>query len=254
VIAGLVAWFFATRGSGRTTVPNVVGMRSQAAAERLHEAHLKDLPTTGASSRPQGVVFAQQPGAGVRVDKNDTVTISISSGAARRPIPDVTDLPEAQATQRLTAAGFAPQVKRVSSKRQKGTVFKQVPTAGVTATKGTTVVVSVSAGVKTVAVPSLVGETQGDAVAQVTKLGLDPMLQDVPSKKPVGEIVAQRPSAGKKIGKGSTVVLDVSSGSAAGTTTVRTTTARTTTARTTTARTTTVRTTSTTSTTVTTGG
>lgn len=228
VIAGLLLWYFLSRGPGKTTVPNVDGLRSSDAAARLHAAHLKDLPITGASTRPPGIVFAQRPGAGTQMDKNQTVTISISSGLAGTPVPNVTGLPEAQATTQLTARGFKVQVQRLPGTRPKGLVFAQQPVAGVTAVKATTVVLSVSTGVQRVTMPSLVGQTQGAAVTQLTKLGLKPQLKNVPSAQPAGQVVAQKPSPGAKVDKGSTVALNVSSGSGTGTTTVQTTTTTTT--------------------------
>jgi serine/threonine-protein kinase len=224
VVAGLLLWYFLARGPGKTTVPNVVGLRSSDAAARLHAAHLKDLPTTGASAKRPGIVFAQQPSAGTQVDKNRTVTISISSGRASTPVPNVTGLPETQATTQLTARGFKAQVERRASTRAQGIVFAQQPAAGVTAVKGTTVILSVSSGVQRVTVPAVVGQTQGAAVTQLTKLGLNPQLKNVPSTQPAGQVIAQDPAPGAKVDKGSTVTLNVSSGSGGATTTAQTTT------------------------------
>ena len=219
VVAGLLLWYFLARGPGKTAVPNVVGLRSSDAAARLHAAHLKDLPTTGASTKRPGIVFAQQPSAGTQVDKNRTVTISISSGRASTPVPNVTGLPETQATTQLTARGFKAQVERRASRRAQGIVFAQQPAAGVTAVKGTTVILSVSSGVQRVTVPAVVGQTQGAAVTQLTTLGLKPQLKNVPSTQPAGQVLAQNPAPGAKVDKGSTVTLNISSGPGGGTTT-----------------------------------
>jgi beta-lactam-binding protein with PASTA domain len=223
VVAGLLLWFFLSRGSDKRTVPDVVGMNSNAAARRLHDKDLNAIPNTAPSSRPVGIVFAQRPGAGTRVKKGSDVTISISGGLARKAVPNVTDLPVAQAQQQLTSAGFQTVVKRVASTRTKGVVTTQDPAPGVTAVKGATVTLSVSNGQKPVVVPSLVGLTQGAAVTQLTKAGLKPQLQNVASRKPAGQVVSQKPPAGKQVDKGSTVVLNVSSGAGGGTTTVQTT-------------------------------
>ena len=224
VVAGLLLWYFLARGPGKTTVPDVVGLRSNDAAARLHAAHLKDLPTTGASTKRPGIVFAQRPSAGTQADKNQTVTISISSGRASTPVPNVTGLPEAQATTQLTAKGFKAQIQRRASARAQGIVFAQQPAAGVTAVKGTRVILSVSSGVQRVTIPAVVGQTQGAAVTQLTTLGLKPQLKNVPSAQPAGQVIAQNPAPGAKVDKGSTVTLNISSGSGGGTTTAQTTT------------------------------
>jgi beta-lactam-binding protein with PASTA domain len=229
VIAGLLIWFFATRGSDKSTVPDVIGLREDVAAKRIHQKGLTAIPTTAPSRRPVGVVFAQQPDPGVRLKKGSDVTISVSGGPARKSVPDVTDLPLKQATTKLIRAGFQTKVKRVASTRPKGIVTAQQPVAGVTAARGTTVLLSVSNGRKPVIVPSLLGLTQGVAVTRLTKLGLKPRLKNVASDKPAGEVVTQAPAAGQEVDKGSAVKLEISTGRPS-TTTVRTTTTTATTA------------------------
>jgi beta-lactam-binding protein with PASTA domain len=231
VVGGLLAWYFLTRGDDKTTVPNVIGLKEDVAAKRIDDSGLKAVPRTGQSDRPQGVVFAQAPGAGTQLDEGQTVTISISAG--RQSVPDVTGLQEQQAVQQLQNAGLETQVRRVPSSRPKGTVLSQSPGAGVVAVSGTTVTLTVSNGVQPVVVPSVVGQQQGAAVNTLTGLGLKTDLNNVPSAKPAGTVVAQKPAAGKEVAKGSTVSLNVSTGSggrgSTTTTTVPTTTAGTTT-------------------------
>ncbi len=230
VIGGLLAWWLLSRGDDTSTVPNVIGLRSAVAAQRIHDKDLKVTPVTGQSKRPPDVVFAQRPGAGTQLGHGQTVTISISSG--RQAIPDVTSLPLKQAQTRLTAAGFQSEVARAASSRPKGIVIEQSPVAGVTAVRGTTVKLSVSSGVKPVVVPQVVGKTQGSAVNALTGVGLKPVLHNVASTKPAGIVVAQKPPAGKEVDKGSKVTLNVSTGTAPTTTVATTTTAATTAATT----------------------
>ena len=227
VIGGLLAWYFLTRGSEKTTVPNVIGLRADAAAARIRDKGLDASPRTGASNRPPNVVFAERPGPGTRLGKGQNVTIFISSG--RHTIPDVTGLPLQQARTQLTGAGFQVEVKRVASSRPKGIVVDQQPVAGVSAASGTTVKLSVSSAAKPVVVPTLVGKSQGAAVAALTKLKLKPALHNVPSAQPAGTVVGQKPPAGKEVDKGSTVTVNVSTGSASTTTTTTATTTTTTT-------------------------
>jgi beta-lactam-binding protein with PASTA domain len=231
VVGGLLAWWLLTRGDDKSTVPNVIGLRSQVAAARIHDKDLKVTPVTGQSKRPPDVVFAQAPGAGTQLGHGQTVTISISSG--RLAVPEVTALPVQQAQQRLTNQGFQSEVKRVASSRPKGIVIEQSPVAGVTAVRGTTVKLNVSSGAKPVIVPQVVGQTQGSAVNALTGVGLKPVLHNVPSAKPAGVVVAQKPAAGKEVDKSSKVSLNISTGTGPSTTTVATTTTTATTATTT---------------------
>jgi len=222
VVGGLLAWYFLSRGSDKATVPNVIGLREDAAAVRIHDRGLDVLPRTDASNRPPGIVFAEKPGPGTQLDKGQAVTIFISSG--RLGVPDVTGLPLADAQQKLTAKGFKAEVKRVASSRPEGIVIGQEPVAGVTAASGTTVTLNVSSGIKPVLVPRVVGQTQGAAVDALTKLGLKPVLKNVPSDKPVGTVVGQNPPTGKEVETGAKVVVNVSTGAGPSTATVATTT------------------------------
>jgi beta-lactam-binding protein with PASTA domain len=227
VAGGLLAWYFLSRGDDKAVVPNVIGLREQQAQIRIQDRGLEPLSRSGQSDRPQGVVFAEEPGAGTQLGKGQTVTISVSSG--RLAIPDVTALPLADAQQKLQARGFKAEVKRVASTRPKGIVLEQDPAAGVTAVRGTTVTLSVSSGAEPVVVPRVVGQTQGAAVQALTALGLKPVLQNVPSDRPAGTVVGQKPPAGKEVDKGAEVTVNVSTGTGQPTTTTTTTTTATTT-------------------------
>ena len=231
VVGGLLAWYFLSRGDDKAVVPNVIGLREQEAAIKIHDEGLDVLARTGQSNRPPNVVFAEKPGPGTQLDKGQTVTIFVSSG--RLAVPNLIGLQEPQAVQKLQATGFKVEVKRVASTRPKGIVIDQDPVAGVTAVSGTTVTISVSSGVKPVVVPRVVGQTQGDAVQSLTKVGLAPVLQNVPSDKPVGTVVGQKPPAGKEVDKGSKVTVNVSTGTGSATTTTTTAATTTTTATTT---------------------
>jgi beta-lactam-binding protein with PASTA domain len=231
VIGGLLAWYFLSRDDDKAVVPNVIGLREQQAEIRIEDRGLDALSRSGQSNRPQGVVFAEKPGAGTQLDKGQTVTIFVSSG--RLAIPDVTGSKLADAQQKLQALGFEVEVKRVASTKPKGIVLDQDPAAGVTALRGTTVTLNVSSGAKPVVVPRVVGQTQGDAVQALTALGLKPVLQNVPSDQPAGTVVGQKPPAGKEVDKGAQVTVNVSTGTGQSTTTTTTATTATTTTGTT---------------------
>jgi serine/threonine-protein kinase len=70
-------------------------------------------------------------------------------------------------------------------------------------------------------------------VTTLTRLGLEAVLRNVPSAEPAGLVVAQNPPAGKEVDKGSSVTVNISSGTGPGTTTLSTTTVATTTTATT---------------------
>jgi beta-lactam-binding protein with PASTA domain/tRNA A-37 threonylcarbamoyl transferase component Bud32 len=68
-------------------------------------------------------------------------------------------------------------------------------------------------GGKTVGVPSVVGESQAKAVAQIRQAGLVPQVTpQVNANVPAGQVIKTNPQFGTKVKVGSTVVLYVSSG------------------------------------------
>ena len=130
----------------------------------------------------------------------------------------------------------------VASKKPAGTVLSQDPTVGSRVARGSSVTLTVAKGSALVSVPSLQGMSQANAVAAITSAGLVPVVIQVPSSQPMGNVIAQDPAAAQKVKRGSKVRINVS----AGTTSTSTTTLTVTTS--TTARTRTVATTVTTST------
>src|SRR3954454_17767205 len=80
VAAGLLIWWLLSRGDDKSTVPNVIGLRSAVAAKRIRDKDLDVSTLSGQSKRPPDVVFAQRPGAGTQLGHGQTVIISVSSG------------------------------------------------------------------------------------------------------------------------------------------------------------------------------
>lgn len=61
-------------------------------------------------------------------------------------------------------------------------------------------------------VPNVVGRASGEARSQIAEAGFKSQVFTKTDKAPVGEVISQSPSGGKKAKKGSTVILNVSSG------------------------------------------
>jgi beta-lactam-binding protein with PASTA domain len=146
-VAGFLVWFFAIRDV-RPEVPNLIGMQSREAVERVHKEHLASVLFRGPSSHPKGVVFAQKPAPGVRLDEGEAVEISISKGPLRNRVPNVIGLRDSDAFDKLVGAGFHPQVRRVRAKQRRGIVVEQTPAPRVSVLRGAIVLISVSRGVK----------------------------------------------------------------------------------------------------------
>lgn len=163
----------------------------------------------------QGRVIGQEPGAGTSATRGSVVRIvvGVTSAVASIAVPDVTGLPEAAATQRLVADGFT--VTRATvpgSPQEAGTVRGTQPAARTPMPRGSTVtlvVVETPAPPTAMPLPSYVGMNLGQAQADLTARGMQPVVTYV-SGLPEGRVMAQLPPAGTALPRGSTVTLTVS--------------------------------------------
>ena len=114
------------------------------------QVSVKSDPT---APQPSGQVLSQSPSGGT-APPGSAVTITVSGGAVQ--VPSVIGESAQTANQVLTNAGFAVNVQQGTGPAQytNGTVFNQVPAAGVTAAKGSTVTIYVQNGASTSPSPS----------------------------------------------------------------------------------------------------
>jgi serine/threonine-protein kinase len=77
-------------------------------------------------------------------------------------------------------------------------------------------------GQKQVSVPNVLGLPQSQAVADLTKAGLNSAVVLVPNSAPSGRVVSQSPTSGTTVTPGATVRLNVSKGKAQTTTVTKT--------------------------------
>lgn len=209
-LIGLGALWYFTRNEEKA-VPAVTSQPLDVAVSRIEEAGFKTDIVNQANEAPRGIVFAQRPTAGTELEEGSTVTILTSKGPATVAVPNAVGLPEQQARDRMAAAGLEVQVFEVFSDDPEGTVVAQNPGSGERVSKDSSVRLNVSKGSGLVDVPSLVGQQQADAQAQLADLGLEANVFRVPSIEPAGTVVAQNPVGGQAR-LGSAVRLNVSTG------------------------------------------
>ena len=144
---------------------------------------------------------------------------------ARRAVPDVVGLRQAQATAVLERAGFDVEADRTASQERRGIVIDQSPDAGTRLERDQTVAIVVSSGpevvttvetvtqpVETVEVPDVVGDDHVEAGATIDGIDLIADSFPVESGEPRGTVVAQDPGAGTELPPGAHVNLAVSLG------------------------------------------
>jgi serine/threonine-protein kinase len=227
-------------------VPDVTGLKQQAAVQRLTQAKLVPIVELTPANKPAGVVARQEPKAAAQVKKVTKVTIVVSKGVASVAVPDVSGMKVAAATSSLEAAGFKAATTTVTAPgKPGGTVVSQAPTAGTKKQKGALITLSVAGGkpgatttaaatttttaatttaATTTApaptpappanatVPDLSSLDVQGASQALSKANLKATIQYVPGTDPLGTVVAQNPAAGGTAKALAHVTVNVSSG------------------------------------------
>ena len=226
VLIAVLIGFLLTRDD-TTGVPNVTGNQLGVAISLLQQ----DGFSVGEVKRvereaPANTVLEQDPAASPPADRasldcafltlfcsKPKVTLTVSAGPGSAKIPPTAGLPRAGAEAKLKKAGFGIQVESSHSDAvAAGVVIHSAPSAGTTATRGSSVTLTVSSGQRPAKVPVLVGSRRSVAVQQVRARGLLPSVSEEASSSPAGEVIRQAPSAGTEVEPGSTVSIVVSKG------------------------------------------
>ena len=134
-------------------------------------------------------------------------------GAESVAVPYVVGIQQANAEKLIQDKDLIPNVHRVANADvAEGTVFAQSPTEGTRVDKQTVVRIDVSSGKPEVTIPSVVGQSVEDAVAELTRAGLDAQVVEVNSDRDQGTVTAQSPNAGTVVVQGTRVRINVSKG------------------------------------------
>jgi serine/threonine-protein kinase len=218
--AGIAGWYVFSQiqdqldASKPVTVPNVVGLKEQPAVDLITNAGFDPRVERAANPNvPKGTVMSQNPHAGARIQKGDTVVLLVSTGPPKTSVPDVVGMNYGDAVQALNDAKLKARKHEVFSQKPTGRVVHQDPPAGDQVVQGTEVVLDVSKGVKTVAVPNVIGMSEANARSTLEQAGFQVQSTSAPSDStPSGSVSNQSPSPGTDAPKGSTVTITVSTG------------------------------------------
>ena len=201
-----------SEGPGEGTVPDVIGLLTATARERIEAAGFDSKVTSEFSDEVEaGRVIRMSPPAGTETDRGELVTLVVSKGADVVEVPDVLGQSQGSAEAELDQAGFFADVDTGSSTATEGTVFEQQPSAGSSAQRGSSVTIVVSEGPGTVTVPDVLGKDRDEAAGQLNGLGLDVEIDEVSTDDPKedGEVIDQFPRAGTQANPGQTVTIRV---------------------------------------------
>ncbi|MGW6979858.1 Stk1 family PASTA domain-containing Ser/Thr kinase [Streptomyces sp. NPDC054932] len=207
---------FGDGADNRPIVPKLVGQTLELAQRSGTNVGLKvvkgeDMPC---DDQPKGNVCKQNPAPDTRLADGSTVTVSISSGAPKVPVPDVVNLKFEEAEKALKEKGFQVDRKPQESDRTAGTVLDQSPKGG-EAEKNTVITLTVAKEISKAEVPELKGKKKDEALKALTdaKLRLGSVTEtEAPGAVP-GTVVDQQFQAGQQLEVGKTVNITIAKAS-----------------------------------------
>jgi serine/threonine-protein kinase len=223
VLIGALIGFALTRDT-ETDVPAVTGNQLGVAISLLEQNGFKvgDVNRVQRQVAANTVLEQDPPSGSASLDcavlsffcSKPKVALTVSAGPGSAAVPGgLSGMSEEEAIESVEEAGFVAQVVRANSESvEEGLVIGANPSGGSTATRGSTVVLTVSAGQREVKVPVLVGTQRSVAVQQLRGRGLEPSVGEEESSKPAGQVISQSPSAGTGLPRGSSVSIVVSQG------------------------------------------
>ena len=197
-------------------VPDLLGMTPEEAKKALNDVGLgyEEGEAMASDRYDEGLVAEQSTNSGLKVEKNTTITVRLSSGKGDIDIPSVVGMDENAAINTLKDNGF--QYNRTyaySSDVAQGQVISQDPKAGGKGQKDQTISIVVSQGQEAVKVPIIEGMSQADAEAALAAVGLTAAVKtEYSDTVALGQVIKQNPSAGSFVDAGSAVSVTVSMG------------------------------------------
>jgi serine/threonine-protein kinase len=191
-------------------VPRVLGLPIAEARRTITAAHFAsaDNGSEPHPTAPVGTVIWQDPPPGVEAPADMHVSLIVSAGPPRVPVPDVTGLDVALASRLITAAGLTvARVESVQAAFPTGLTMVTRPVAATALAPRSGVGLVVSRGAPTIKVPDLIGLSVGDARSKLETLGLElgGVTRQRTRESTPGTIVAQRPAAGTLAAPGTDV-------------------------------------------------
>ncbi|HEX9094401.1 MAG TPA: PASTA domain-containing protein, partial [Coriobacteriia bacterium] len=141
--AGIISW---RSRSALVDVPDLTGLDPAIAAQQL-EAIGVDLiqgDRRFSATVPSGYIVDQAPAAGTEIAEGSAVTVAVSAGSERLPMPDVVGKRLDIARGQLKDRGLNVIVEALPSEQPSGTVLLSYPSPGVTIATGDTVRLSVA--------------------------------------------------------------------------------------------------------------
>jgi serine/threonine-protein kinase len=199
-------------------LPDVTGIPLDQATKELTDRGLKPVALPKVDlNQPEGVVYLTDPGAGVIVSKDQTITLTYNPKSELVAVPDVTNITLLEARNKLIGDGFV--VGSVTTAENpavpEGSVISQNPAAKEMAKQDSVVNLVVSQGKGKVTVPNVIGQNAASAksLLESASFGFVVTITQEPNDSvPVGSVIRTNPAVDAQADKASTIVLFVSNG------------------------------------------
>lgn len=203
--------------SETVSLPNIIGLERNEAIAKLEEVDLRpEIVDAPDPEIPEHHVVRTNPSVGSQLQRNTTVTVTVSTGKEDTQVPRLVNLTPQEASAALTDAGLQlePDVdEEFSDSVEQGRITRHEPAAGASLPKGSKVRVTISRGpeIVDVRVPSLTGMNWNQARETLESLGFVAKPQFVDSLEPSDRVLTVD-GAGDKRPEGSDVRVEVSNG------------------------------------------
>ncbi|MDN5558076.1 MAG: Stk1 family PASTA domain-containing Ser/Thr kinase [Ruaniaceae bacterium] len=223
IVAGAIAWWVWSNqdDAAALTVPPLVGMTEAEARETLTGLNLQMAlaeERVPDAEIPEGSVVSSNPDEGAPIEEGGLVTVTLSSGAEKVPVPNLEGMTEAEALRELQAndlVGITATERVPHEDIEEGSVVSSNPPADEMVDIGSEVEITLSDGPGSFELPDLTGMTEAEARAELTRLELEfsgQTLEDAP-RFDQNEVVSTNPAAGATVKKGDGVTLTIATGS-----------------------------------------
>lgn len=215
VVMGVGGWWL---GFGRyTRAPSLVNLTRDSAAAEASRLGLRVREGPGIFDEhvAKGTVMRQEPRAGGRVVRGGTITLQLSLGPERYPVPELAGQAAAFAISQLEKYFVVQQVNGFSDTLPTNYVVGTDPPAGTPLPPNSPVQVIIAKGPYPVHVPGLIGKPLTEAQALLQSQGFDSVeVKRQQSDRPRDQVLEQAPPEGTGMDKaaGAKIVLTVSEG------------------------------------------
>ncbi len=196
-------------------VPNVVGVSVTEATRIFKDLGIEVVKVNVYDEEvDKGVITSQSIKKGKRVEKQTSITVTVSKGRQPFAVPNVEGKTLEEARNAFVGRDFEIKIKeKFSDTVETGRIISQSLEAGSMFDKRTEIILTVSKGIDAVIVPSLEGKTEEEAKTLLKEAGLN-LKSDIKCSNTVkeGRIISQEIKAGTVLNRGSWVTAVISAG------------------------------------------